>query len=553
MPLASLRFLKLYISAGSPKLAVRLLDEGENLSPLWPPSTPESKKLLKRRFDFSGSSIEIPGRIIWQSDQASDGWYRDFYSFRWLRDIAISHTNKIASSLGREFVYGFTQNAQALPAAAFDADVIGMRVASWLTHRYFLLKGGSLKFRKCFLRKIISEIRHLYRLKRHNEGLSCYALQGLVAGACVFHELHFLIPSIINMLEQTLKQTVLPDGMHISRNASEQLRLLVVLLEIRQSLAEVEVTSDVLQNMIQRMASMLLMLRHGDNRLALFNGNLMEDAAIIARVAQLAGVSEPAFALGVHSGFFRLEGGEVTLLFAGRPTRTDPDDAEYINSFEFSDRIERVVVNCGYFLGVHPQWRHATRQASAHSSASIEVKKQEISLQNTMLIPPPLPENDKKAGLSLMENLLEKRDGHAHAVSEQYIQCSLGGIVHQRSLTLKNDGSEIRGRDILTPEQGFDRPRDAKIYLRFHLHPDIRCQHPDNKHVVLTSVKGSTWKFTIEGYHTVSVEESVYLGYYGKPQKTQQLVVTPAFALPQTEICWNFARTDHQGQGLGIS
>lgn len=544
MPFAPVAFAKLFVCAGSPRLAIRLLDDGENLSPIWPPSTPESKKLLKRRFDFSGCSIEIPGRIVWQSEQADQYWYRDFYSFRWLKDIAISHTNKIASSLGREFVYGFTQHTHAVPAEALEPDIMGMRIAAWLNHRYFLLKGGSLKFRKCFLRKIVSEMRQLHRLHGRGEPLSCSALQGLIAGACVFEELHFMLPPLIHTLEQTLKQSVLPDGMHISRNASEHLKLLIVLLEIRQTLHEVEVTSDVLGNIIQRMAAMLLMLRHSDARLGLFNGNLMEDAQIIARVAQLSGVSEPAFSLAVHSGFFRLENGDVTTLFAGRPTKSRPDDAEYINSFEFSERGERVVVNCGYYLGAHDMWRQATRQASAHSAISIEIAKQEISLQNTVLVPPPLPENAEKTGLSLMENLLEKRNGDAHAVSEHYITTSIGGIVHQRSLTLKSDGSELRGRDVLTPEPSFERPRDARIHLRFHLHPDIRCQHPDGKHVMLTSVKGLSWKFAIEGTHTVAVEESVYLGYYGKPQKTQQLVITPVLGIPQTELLWHFTKVN---------
>lgn len=540
--LAALSFAKLYLRAGSPRLAIRLLDDGENLSPLWPPSTPESKKLLKRRFDFAGCSIEIPGRIVWQSEQASKEWYEDFYSFRWLRDIAISHTNKIASSLAREFVYGFTQNGHAVPPEATEPDISGMRIAAWLNHRYFLLKGGSLKFRKRFLRKLTSEMYALYKRYRRGEPLSCQALQGLIAGACVFQELHNELPALIHTLEQTLKQSVLPDGMHISRNSSEHLRLLIVLLEIRQVLYEVDFTSDILGNIIQRMASMLLMLRHGDGRLSLFNGNLMENAEVISRIAQLAGVSEPAFSLAVHSGFFRLEQNDVTILLAGRPTRTQPDDADYINSFEFSERAERFVVNCGYYLGAHDMWRQATQQASAHSTVSIEVIKQEVSVQNTVLVPPPLPEGDTKGGLSLMENLLDKRNGDAHAVSEHYLNTSLGGIVHQRALTLKSDGTELHGRDILTPDSKFERPREAKIHLRFHLHPDIRCQHADGKHVLLTSVKGLSWKFSIEGAHTVAVEESVFLGYYGKPQKTQQLVVTPIFGLPQTELLWHFTK-----------
>ena len=58
------------------------------------------------------------------------------------------------------------------------------------------------------------------------------------------------------------------------------------------------------------------------------------------------------------------------------------------------------------------------------------------------------------------------------------------GLVHRRILILRDDGSELRGEDLLVPAGRKGKRGKVPYAIRFHLHPTVRAElSPDGSSV----------------------------------------------------------------------
>jgi uncharacterized heparinase superfamily protein len=106
------------------------------------------------------------------------------------------------------------------------------------------------------------------------------------------------------------------------------------------------------------------------------------------------------------------------------------------------------------------------------------------------------------------------------------VRYMLGDYVrHERQIELSMDGQWLKGKDIFDIREDADEDVLPTLTARFHLHPDIRCQRHPEGDLTLKSVHGVQWRFHCSLEKGLSVQESVYLGYEGKPQRTQQIIV----------------------------
>jgi uncharacterized heparinase superfamily protein len=80
------------------------------------------------------------------------------------------------------------------------------------------------------------------------------------------------------------------------------------------------------------------------------------------------------------------------------------------------------------------------------------------------------------------------------------------------------------------------------IVMRYHLHPDVRCQLQKDGSVMLTLVSGASWLYSCTQPQQVAITESVYLGYYGKPQKTLQIMVTIPIVKAVSSVLWELKK-----------
>lgn len=532
-PLSRLRLLTLWLRAGQPSVARQLRGDDTLPSTRWPGNPAAGKKLLKRRFQFAGCDVEMAGRIAWQVDSASEAWHRELYGFRWLEDIAATGNAKIASSFAREFVNGFILEKEDLLPVAFAPDVTGLRLAEWLHHRRFLLKSGSLRFQRRFVRALVQHIRLLdRRLPEAEAPEALLMLKGLLTASVYLPSLRLNRQPLYDRLEDAMGEIILGDGVHASRNPESHLHALQHLIEIRDLLAEVGEEHLPLEKQVMAMGTALRFFCHGDGRLALFNGALMGDPELVAQVIGRSDNGEPVPAHMDHAGFFRLERGHACILLCGQPQRPLAGHSASPGSFEFSEGQERFVVNCGGYRGTSRSWQTAALSAAAHSTLSLDAAPGGASLPFSLGeedLPMLKPDNFQNDGSQLLARTARtERGGGAEGV-------------HERELRLNTGGQQFSGVDSFRLLRASDN-QPLRLQLRFHLHPDIRCQRQKDGTISLSSVGGSVWFFTSTMPKSTQIEESVYLGYYGKPQKTLQIVIATDITTKLTEFRWSLTR-----------
>ncbi len=496
------------------------------MRPLWPLTQPPiGGKILKRRFDFAGCSVEMPGHITWMADDASAEWHAQFYSFRWLRDIASSKKQREVGSFSREFINGFILEGDDQSAISWEPDIAGTRLALWMEHLELILEGSSRIFRQRFSRAII---RHALFLKRYLETNPAHpralpAIWALTAVAHRFKPMRFLRAIACDKLNAWLAANIREDGMIKSGKPYDQMSALQTLIDLHTILPNNALIYADLAKHIMRMGTMLAFCCHGDGRLALFGGTTLQDATLIARLIERAHAhgTVPLMATG---GLCRLQRDTSRLFLMtgyggnGRTAFSGP------LSMEFSYGTERIVVNCGAYLGNDPLWTNAMKSPAAHSTLSLDGDV------------PQTPENHRRPAPRLES--LEKPEGPMLRATVE----AAPGIIHSRTVIMAEDGGKIAGRDQITCQ--FKDPSGIEATIRFHLHPDIRCQKAADGRIALTTVSGQSWYFRSAEPHTASIEESVFMGYKGKPQRTLQLVLQPKLIEGMSEVSWAFEVKD---------
>ncbi|HNJ48936.1 MAG TPA: heparinase II/III-family protein, partial [Novosphingobium sp.] len=99
------------------------------------------------------------------------------------------------------------------------------------------------------------------------------------------------------------------------------------------------------------------------------------------------------------------------------------------------------------------------------------------------------------------------------------------GLTHRRILILRDDGTELRGEDLLVPSGGKGKNGKVGFAIRFHLGTGIEVGlSEDGQGAGLALPDGSYWQFR-SGGGQVSIEESIWADGQGRPQPIQQLVV----------------------------
>lgn len=536
----------------------------------WPHSSPpQASKLLKRKFDFQGCNIEVPTRIVWQVPQASEAWHKEWYSFRWVHELAASNNQKMAGSFIREFMNGLIIDERELAPSAWHVDVVGARLAVWMQYRSFILKGSSKIFRKRFGRSLLKHVQVLrVALEKEPESVNLAGVHGLIAASTQIADVRFLLPLAEARLAVLLEQRILPDGCHVSASPEWHVRALRTLIDMRLLLTvESSVYSELAQTII-RMGRVLTFFCHGDGRLALFHNSLMGDATIISVAKELASATDTIPDWLRQAGFVRLAQ-QRTRVIATVPPQGDPLVKHWPESalaFELSEAHERIIVNCGGYRGADPMWAAATATSDVYSTLSLFSSKPVIvedasvtrdaeddavhhdgeGEESTTLPPPP----SQEVSSPLHESQKEKEAVRVHAgtsgmFSEALYEghVSQFGVTHARNLHLSRKGDVLSGRDILVQVDA-EKARHAVPVIRFHLHPDVRCHRLKGGVVELKSVSGKCWHFSATSGVDVSVSESIYLGYYGKPQKTLQIVLQPHFKGERTAISWQFKRVN---------
>ncbi|MCB8879117.1 heparinase II/III family protein [Acidisoma cellulosilytica] len=516
--LAKLPSLRLARVPDAPTLPVR---------DLWPGDPSLGARLLKGELTVGNSVLLLqPG--AWADSRGSVPLRAAAHTFTWLRDLRALGTDA-ARQRARSLVSEWISAAHSDPVAS-RPDVAGARIASWLGHYDFFAASADDAFRQKLMGRLVADARALSAALPAEEGQAraLTALKGLVAAAVALPDQNSFLSRALRFLPAELSRQILPDGSQIERSPATHLAALQDLTEVRALLQAAQAPPPpALGPSIEKLATALRMLRHGDGGLALFNGTKEETSSLVDLVLTQAGRPTRAPSQLVDGGFHRLQAGRSVLIMdtgAPPPAGLDMNAHAGTLSFELSVGRDRLIVNCGSAPAAMSEWRDALRATAAHSTLVIaDTSSSEVKADGFGTRRPDKVEAQRQ----------EANGAHWLEASHDGWLKTLGAI-HRRRLYMAESGEDIRGEDAVEAET----PRH--FTLRFHLHPSVQASiQGDGEAVLMRLPSGQSWRFRAEGA-VMALEESIYMGGT-EPKRTEQIVMSGDEASAQ-QIKWAISK-----------
>ena len=371
---------------------------------------------------------------------------RDVHCFDWLPALAASGLGT-APDLARGLTDAWIRNFGSWNSDAWQCDILSERITNWLLYHGFLMTGETGAFSPSFYTALSRQVIHLQRAlrlgARPSNGLA--AAKGLIHAGAGINGYADALRLGLKVLSRSTETEILPDGCHLSRNPSLQLSSLATLLQVREVLIDSHIPpSDLLNNAIDRMVPMLRAFRHGDGRLAVFNGSNESERKPIDAVINKSGNRGRAVVNARYGGYQRLKCKNTLVIVDAGPTNSGPEPAGGHASalaFELSVGKNRVVVNCGQTTGGGPL-REMLRGTAAHSTVTIGARNSSELVHGGGY-------GDRRSRPT--ESVRREIDGNVLVELEHDGYLQPYGVLHRRSLYLSADGYDLRGEMGWTP------------------------------------------------------------------------------------------------------
>ena len=465
-----------------------------------------------------------------QPDHNSESWA----AFEWLRDLRADGSSQ-ARSRARELIADWIRHNQSWHLPDWRPDLMGQRLAMLAMNFGWYGDSADEDFQRKLAASVEMQIRCLAidwrRMKNIDDQIG--ALRGIALAEAGLGGNADRISALLDMLIPKLETLVLGDGGHVSRMPDRQVILMRQLVETRIATSFVGADGTRLSEIIERMGGILRMWRHGDGRVAHFNGGGGIRAETVEQTLLRAGTRSKTIQQAPYSGFLRLGSGRtVVIMDAGDPANDGEDVVRGFGTlgFEMSVGPTRLVVNSGQMMN-DLKLRRVMCSTAAHSTLGLDN-------QNSTR-----PADGRVARVSGVE-VGEASGGLLAVASHDGFEAS-HGIIHHRKLYLRTGGANLRGADTLeyTGAPG-EIPTLANI--RFHLHPRVTAAQLANG-AVLMKIRGSRvgWTFKASG-GSVEVDNSVYFED-GVRQASQQILVKAIIGDIRTtgahDIRWAFQRS----------
>lgn len=497
---------------------------------LWHGDAAHGKRMVEGRFLFEGVEIGFDESQGWLTDgKTPDRWFDALRSMRWIADIMAFSNTRLSAGRTRNWIEQWLKEREETPEHE-PLNVTGERLANLSSSVMFLLAGADTGFRRRLLEAMARDaLLLLNAIRRDEPEIGLPALKGVVAAALSLPKAVFMLPLLRNAAPAIVARTLAADGSHTSRSPRLQAESLRDLVEIHAMLLRAQaVGMPAIDRAIIPAASSLRLLLHGDGGLSLFNDTVQGDTDHLKKLLTYAGTERLEYD-SLKNGFYRLaRGTAAVILDAGAPSMALPTTHLGTLSFELSIGHCRLVTNCGAYRGSAQAWEKVSRTTPAHSTLTL----------NRMDSYPRPPFSGYKT--PRVEATYGERQ-HCPFVEARYTgYMDAFGLVHQRSLVLSESGDELRGIDVLYPAGDDANGHMHKAELRFHLHPSVKAIALDAASIELSLANGEHWLFWANW--PVRVEESVYLGIDGLPQKTQQLYLMQDVPTAEIAIEWTFSR-----------
>jgi uncharacterized heparinase superfamily protein len=480
---------------------------------------------------------------------------RVVHGFTWLRDLAASAPREQCAATAERVLAGWLEaNARPGKGAAWQVGHAGHRLLNWLVHAPLILSGSDKGVRTKALRAAAETGRWLDRnVTRAEDRLA------ELAGWCAITAAGLLMPDGKPRrlfgeagLVRSLGELVGADGGVLSRSPLDQMEAIELLVELsacyratrRDPPAQVDA-------MLEVLVPPLLALTHGDGSLGNWQGAGAVSADEIAALVEASGVRARPLRDARQWGYQRVSASKTVLQFDAAPpplARHARHGCASTLAFEFSIAGQRLVVNCGgsAFAGgqVPVRIEKGLRCTAAHSTLVLDDANSTAVLMHG------------KLGGGVNEVELDRRtlqvDGNGGGLATRIEASHDGyasryGLVHRRILLMRDDGSELRGEDLLVPARRSNGKRGKVAYaIRFHLGPGVDVGIGEDKRGAgIALPDGSYWQFRAGAHDEggeIAVEESLWVDGTGRPHPIQQLVISGLVSRGGGSFSWLFKK-----------
>jgi uncharacterized heparinase superfamily protein len=283
------------------------------------------------------------------------------------------------------------------------------------------------------------------------------------------------------------------DGGLISRTPYEQMLLVDRLGLLRSAyFAAKQNPPDGFEAAAQAALSALHGVILGDGALSSWQGGNPGDPERLSAMVEGCGLRARPLRQPRGWGYHRLSAlGTIVVMDAAPPPppKAAPSGCASTLAFELSDGAQRLIVNCGGPAPLPtslPELADALRTTAAHSTLTVaDTNSTAISADGSL-------------GKGVTDVVIDRsEDNDSAASSPATTAMSRGfGLLHRRSLTLGNDGKELRGTDELVPKSRRKSKGGTPFAIRFHLAPGIEpTVTADGMGAILRSPGAPPWNF----------------------------------------------------------
>lgn len=484
--------------------------------------------LARGRIIVGDEQADCEGELekLWDIAEPDGALFAYLQEFSWLRHLAALGDD--GKTPARVLMRAWLDRYERWSSESWEPYYAAERLMQLCAHHPLLLSGADALWRSRVLACMARQTRHLARaapqaatgyerlMTSLGLGVAGYSLPGCEGPA----------ERGLEMARRELRLQLRPDGGHVSRNPSRQLKLA---LRLQALLKAIEARGfqppGFLRHQVQRASAMAAFFRTPDGKLAVFNGGYEDDskALVAVQTGSDADITPADFAR--HSGYHKLTAARALLIV----DTADDNGAAYksAGSIHFSTGRSRILVNCGSGAHRGGEWRKALEQRSAHSSLSFLDGGPQ----------PVFGEVAHRRGEETSGRLLEFERRIATANPE--------GASYLRRLFLSPAGADLRGEEMLA---GCAPDEIDRAVWRFHLHPGLRASLArDKKSVILLLPNKEGWRFK-SNCPELQLDKSVYCGGGGAPAASEQIVIRAGAYARRDDtainVKWALARLD---------
>ena len=477
---------------------------------------------------------------------------RTVHSFSWLADLEAAAPREAVAPVAEQIIAAWLNANPAVPARpgkgpAWSVANAGLRELNWLVHAPLILSGHD----KVLRARILAALNDTARWLDKNVGRA-EDLLGEVTGWCGIVAAGLLLPDGKPRrlygeagLIKALGELVGDDGGVLSRSPVAQMEAIALLVRLRACYQAVRrEPPQALTTIMALLVPPLLALTHGDGSLGSWQGGWAVDGAAVSALVAATGVRTRPLRDVRQWGYQRVAARKGILQFDAAP----PPLAKHARSgcastlaFEFSHAGQRLIVNCGGAAaagGLMPvRLEQGLRATAAHSTLVLDDANSTAILING------------KIGTGVSEVEIDRRvltgeklAGATRLEASHNGYVSRFGLTHQRILILRDDGTELRGEDLLVPAGKKGKNGKVSFAIRFHLGPGVEVGlSEDGQGAGLALPDGSYWQFRAGGGQ-VTIEESIWADGHGRPQAIQQIVVSGLVSRGGGNFAWLLKR-----------